>query len=769
MTTTTVSTTAELLSALGSATAGDVVVLAPGRYDGTAFRWLDFDTPVTITSADPEDRAVFDQQVRIIESSGLHFEGIDFVSAAPMPSPWAPLLRLDGATDISFRDVLYRATLPNGENGTALSEYGTPEHGFGPIEGVPLGQGISVNHSSRITFEQIEVTDLNDAILLAFADDIRISHSHFHHMRSDGIKLSDVGNIVIEHSLFHSVQMHVPPNALSHSPHPDFIQAVALSNPRGIDGLVIRGNIFSRGDGDPGHTLLSGLTLYGPNAATVGFNNIEIYDNLIHSSHIWGLKATDMQGLEIHHNTFLPAPMDPTVYNTTGGYPAIAIGAGSPDPDYGDAPEDIHIHSNRLVGRNGDGVLWINDDVRQPPVNVVIEENEIYAIEEHRPDYWGNSFPDAVGVRVPSAAAARIGDGAAGVRSLDPWLIDWLNDPGDTLDFGLAGTDGPDVLQADDTGQELRGGGGPDMLSGGTGIDTLYGGPGDDLMQGGAGADVFSIRPGFDEEDRILDLSFAENDYVHLVTGFGRGFFNDATDPANPLPLAHDGSGAYITERADLIEIVAHEGVTATAAGPNSTTLGFDLDGNGTVDWQLRLDGITDIGEDRAAADPITGGPGGDLLIGSTGADRIAAGPGQDTLSGGEGADIFQLDPTIAANGADTISDLNFAAGDRLEFLSLGTEESVRLVESLEGLLSLQDTGLAQLREFAGHTDLLFDREGDGFAEWTVRLEGFGGAVEAPTFVDEIPAGAPDAPTPITELRIAQIDPIVLELMGDLG
>lgn len=766
----TVSTTAELINALGSASAGDRIELAPGRYDGLTLRDLEFETPVTITSSDAEERAFFDSQIALFGVSGLTIEGVDVLMADILPASWDPAVRLFETTGVSLIDMRIEGKLPGPEdNAVSLTQLGLPEAVGRPLEEEAWGNGMWVHATTDTVLDRLEITQFIDAIGLNATNNTRIAHSNFHHLRSDGIKLVNTVDTVIEHNLFHSSQPLMPPNDLARSDHPDFLQTYVLGEPGGIDELIVRGNVFAQGDGDPSHTFLAGFALTGPNADQIGFEQIEIYDNLVHTAHLWGFAMFDAQNLEVHHNTLLPAPQDPSYFNSTGGVPAIAIGGSRPDPTYADAPENIHIHSNRLTGFPGDKIVYRNDDVALPPVNVVIEDNTLYSPRAGDETYWADSFGIDPATLVPRADDLMIGAEGGGVRSLDPWLVDWLNDPGDSIERPVEGGNGNDVLEADDTGQKLFGHAGNDTLLGGAGIDTLYSGEGDDVLTGGGGADLFAFRPGVDAEVRITDLSFAEHDYIHLVTGFGRFFFDDAVDPGNLLPRVLDGSSAYVTEVADLIEIVAHDRVSATASGPDTTTLNFDLDGNGQIDWRLHLDGITGIGEDRAAADPITGSEGSDLLVGTASADRLAAGPGADTLTGGDGADVFQLDATVAATGADVISDLDFSAGDRLEFLGLTQTESLQVVDSLSALAALETGGATQLREYDGNIDLLIDRGGDGHAEWTIRLEGVTGADEGrPVLVSEQPIGTTGT-LAAGDLRLAYIEPAVLELMGDIG
>ncbi|MEM9147457.1 MAG: right-handed parallel beta-helix repeat-containing protein [Pseudomonadota bacterium] len=472
MSTVNVSTTTELLSALGAASPGDRIALAPGRYDGVTLRNYEFDGTVTITSADPNDRAVFDDNVWIFDSAGLAFEQVDFIMADLADAFWVPAVRLQGTENVRMSDVTIAGQLADETNGLSMSEFGAPGIADGPIEEMAWGTGMWISQSTGTVLEQIEIRDFVDAIHLNVTTDTRISHAHLHHLRSDGIKLSNTTDTVIEHSLFHSNQPAFPPNALHRADHGDFLQAYVLNQPIGIDGLTVRGNVFAQGDGRPTHTFFGALTLDSPRADEVSFTDIEISDNLVHTAHIWGFALFDSQDITLEHNTLLPAPADPTFYNSTGGVPFIAIGAASPDPDYGDAPVNVLVSDNRTVG---DAVSYRNNDATQTPVNVVIDGNTVHSNDPQDSDYWGTALPGTEGAIVPRADDLRIGQDGVGIRALDPWLVDWLNNPWDTVEQPVEGGEGNDLLEADDTGLKIFGHGGNDTLVGGSVIYTLYG------------------------------------------------------------------------------------------------------------------------------------------------------------------------------------------------------------------------------------------------------------------------------------------------------
>ena len=93
------------------------------------------------------------------------------------------------------------------------------------------------------------------------------------------------------------------------------------------------------------------------------------------------------------------------------------------------------------------------------------------------------------------------GHGGGTIR-LTGFGIDNL-DASDFIFFRLdgGGTPADDVLQADDDGDRVEGGGGDDRITGGAGWDLLYGGTGNDTITGGAGQDGLFGGEGNDELD----------------------------------------------------------------------------------------------------------------------------------------------------------------------------------------------------------------------------------------------------------------------------
>lgn len=147
----------------------------------------------------------------------------------------------------------------------------------------------------------------------------------------------------------------------------------------------------------------------------------------------------------------------------------------------------------------------------------------------------------------------------------------------------LTGGTGADLLVGDGGTNALDGGNGADQLVGGGGADMLTGGAGRDMFAGGEGGDVFRFTTIKDfsglaatNADVILDFSTAQGDLIDLsgVDAIRQtANVNDA--------FAWIGSGAF-TKVAGQLRYVVTAGVGLVSG---------DIDGNGTADFAIRIDG----------------------------------------------------------------------------------------------------------------------------------------------------------------------------------
>jgi serralysin len=179
---------------------------------------------------------------------------------------------------------------------------------------------------------------------------------------------------------------------------------------------------------------------------------------------------------------------------------------------------------------------------------------------------------------------------------------------GDGGDDTLSGNAGDDSMDGGADNDVLVGQDGSDEILGGTGNDTMDGGNGDDVLEGGTGNDILRGRAGEDD----------------LAGGLGRDFLTGGQGADNFVfrALAETEVGANRDQILDFeqgVDLIVVAGMSPgvfefrgtagfapsgnpelrlaeTASG--STLVQFDADGNGTVDAEIRVAGVTGLTAD---------------------------------------------------------------------------------------------------------------------------------------------------------------------------
>ncbi|NBZ88693.1 beta strand repeat-containing protein [Stagnihabitans tardus] len=233
----------------------------------------------------------------------------------------------------------------------------------------------------------------------------------------------------------------------------------------------------------------------------------------------------------------------------------------------------------------------------------------------------------------------------------------------------LLGSGFDDAITGDALANRLDGGAGNDSLSGGAGDDTLTGGLGVDWLDGGAGNDLIlaeaqDIVTGGAGIDTVLAAESvtlsADVENLTLtgtaLSGTGNGLANVLQGNAlDNILTGGKGSDTYIVQNAgdQVVEVTGEGNDTVNA------WVSYSLDG------VLAVENLTLLGSGDLAA---TGNSQANRLTGNSGANRLEGGIGNDTLTGGGGADVFVFS---GERGADQVTDLSLAEGDRIDLSAL--------------------------------------------------------------------------------------------------
>jgi serralysin len=260
---------------------------------------------------------------------------------------------------------------------------------------------------------------------------------------------------------------------------------------------------------------------------------------------------------------------------------------------------------------------------------------------------------------------------------------------GNALDNWITGNDGANKLYGFDGNDGLGGNAGDDWLFGGNGNDFLSGLAGYDRMYGGDGNDIYAVT---DTTDYAYENAGEGTDRVITTINY--------TLRANIENLQLDGSS--------------------------------DLRGYGNAENNI-IDGNpgNNLLYGRDGDDDLRGYSGNDILYGENGNDTLQGGWGQDRLYGGAGADVFLFRDNdfagMTSGTTDRIHDFSQVDGDRIFLNEVDANTFVGGTQPFAFIGSGAFTGTAgelRTQQISGNTYIQGDTDGDGVADFWIRLDG---------------------------------------------
>ncbi len=318
----TVSTSAELLALLQSHPEGGIEIrLEPGEYDLTLSKWqgadYGFDSNVIITSADPDNPAVF-TTMKIANAANLTFDNLVFDMTAPT-GPIATSYNVFSISDSS--NITVTNSLFDGDVASGASA---------DLNGYGIGIGLRVLNSEGVTIADNEVRNFFAGITVRESSDVTISGNDIHSIANDGIKIAAVQGLLIEDNYLHD------PNISPLSDyHNDMIQFFTLDTTAPTTDVIIRGNTIDIGaEGTWTQSIFLHNEAVDAGAGTeMYYQNILIEDNVIYNSHLNGIYVDYGDGVTISNNTLVQvldqnanAAANPVVW-----VPGIVVGSSSTD------------------------------------------------------------------------------------------------------------------------------------------------------------------------------------------------------------------------------------------------------------------------------------------------------------------------------------------------------------------------------------------------------------------------------------------------------
>lgn len=242
-----------------------------------------------------------------------------------------------------------------------------------------------------------------------------------------------------------------------------------------------------------------------------------------------------------------------------------------------------------------------------------------------------------------------------------------------------------------------------------TGITKIDFGAGNDYVTGSVGNDVFVGGAGND------DIDGNDGNDTFQVSGTGSGF---------DIFRGGNGTDTVIATSANtVIGLLGGSSIETYSSGGFANVSILTTDSNETYNFNgVTLTGITLIN--------LAGG--NDTVTGSAAADAIRGGSGQDTMTGLAGADRFVFDDGdfagMAAGTADRIIDFT-KGSDKLDLslvdANLANGTSTDQAFSFIGTSAFSGVaGQLRYQQTSGNTYVMGDQNGDGVADFWVRLDG---------------------------------------------
>ncbi|WP_209509792.1 right-handed parallel beta-helix repeat-containing protein, partial [Ruegeria sp. HKCCE4150] len=305
-TTITVTSAAELNQALSQATGGETILLAAGNYGKLSLKNAQYASNVTLKSADPNALASF-SEVYLTNSSNITFDEIKFdYTFSQGDANHTTKFLISSSNNITIDNSVF--------DGDFASGTGTNADGTG------FGKGLVIRDSSSIDVINTEFHSWWKALGASRSTDINFSGNNIHTIRSDGISLGEVQNVLIENNYIHDFG-----GAAGSGDHRDMIQ-IQRSNGTGSSDITIRNNILDMGTGDYTQGIWAGQDKASYSDAADWNYNIVIENNVLYNAHANGIAVHMTNGLTIDSNTLITVPSQ-----QTGGVatPKIIVGGSS--------------------------------------------------------------------------------------------------------------------------------------------------------------------------------------------------------------------------------------------------------------------------------------------------------------------------------------------------------------------------------------------------------------------------------------------------------
>jgi len=599
----TVSDTDQLHTALNAAKGGDTIKLQPGIYEGLTIRDMHFDAPVTITSADPNNPALFHNKTTVRDSSNLIFDGLEMQHTDPNGdwpnSSWNALLYVFDSNNI---------TLSNSKLSGVEVDFTDEARNL--HEGFSFGMGVYVTDSSDVLISGNELTKLFGGVNLRGTENVTVSGNHIHNIRVDGVAGTDQINTLIEQNLFENFKPYSAdpdnPTGLTDD-HTDMIQYWGTGADFGIDGFYVRDNVFLQGSGVT-QTVFGRLNLRPTDDAdAISLKNFEVSGNLIYNGHNNGITLSDVNGAKVFNNTVLANEQilgdfrDVPTVNVRYDGPSAAQAGFDLNSDKTQASRNIEVYDNVLSHAHSEEVIIY---AHSKNVN---DRDEVMAslnISEHDNHWISTRLPAAEYFEYVSKLAYET-DGKTSTVSLDNRSAEIHGNKGSAYYTDANALQ--DFLNNLNTTVKFD-------------IDTKLT---EGLIAQAVSHEVPSVAPQAAESNVELDMGISRASAVAVKQ--------------RPAPLertVQEESVVTFGSKSQIDETISGSG---RLRGSDEN----DVMAGALSDDFLTGGGGDDVADAGAGDDRLYGNDGEDILVGNSGDDHLNGGADADILVGGAGDDLL--------------------------------------------------------------------------------------------------------------------------------
>ena len=214
-----ISSSSGFYAALKTVQSGDTLAFAPGTYSGVIVSGRNYNSTVTITSADPSHPAVF-SGISVGSSSGITFKNVEFTTVGSS-DPWYPF-RLAYSKNITFTNDYF--------------------HGDSNAASTSWMNGIYVSNSSGITFTKDQFKYLSSGMVVNNNDNVTVSDSAFSYLNKGGIEMGGTSDVNIVDNNFTNFFTNA-------GGHGDVVQIYTSGITTAAHDINVSGNVYARGAG----------------------------------------------------------------------------------------------------------------------------------------------------------------------------------------------------------------------------------------------------------------------------------------------------------------------------------------------------------------------------------------------------------------------------------------------------------------------------------------------------------------------------------------